>query len=86
MQHKPVCYTKPARGRAYATYVRGYPLSTVNDTQYILYLLNQSAVMSYFGSMNMTTLRMTFTNFSFGLAEDGTFTKTNYSVWLVFKS
>ena len=83
MQHKPVCYTKPARGRAYGTYVRGYPLSSVNDTQY---LLDQSAVLSYFGSMKMSTLRMSFTNFSFGLAEDGTFTKTNYSVWLVFKS
>ena len=78
LQHKPVCYTKPARGRAYATYVRGYPLSPIKDTQF---LLDQSAVLSYFGNMTMSTLRMTSTNFSFGLAKDGTFTKTNYSVW-----
>ena len=78
LQHKPVCYTESGRGRAVATYVRGYSLNTVQDVQY---LLDQSAVLSYFGSASMSKLRITSTNFSFGLAEDGTFTKTNYTVW-----
>ncbi|CAC5378242.1 unnamed protein product [Mytilus coruscus] len=78
LQHKPVCYTKPKRGRAYGTYVRGYGLTKVTDVQY---LLDQSAVLAYFGSVNMANLRISSTNFSFGLTEDGTFTKTNYTVW-----
>lgn len=78
LQHKPVCYTKAYRERAVGTYVRGYGLTKVTDVQY---LLNQSAVLAYFGSENMAKLRISSTNFSFGLSEDGTFTKTNYTVW-----
>lgn len=75
-----MCYTKAKRERAVGTYVRGYGLTKVTDVQY---LLNQSAVLAYFGSENMANLRISSTNFSFGLSEDGTFTKTNYTVWLV---
>lgn len=78
LQHKPVCYTSPDRGRGDGTYVRGYSLSNA-DTLY--HLLNDSIMLSYFGSAKMMSLRMYGSNFSFGLSEDGTFTKFNYTVW-----
>ncbi|XP_041367916.1 glycosylated lysosomal membrane protein B-like [Gigantopelta aegis] len=79
LQWKPVCYQKHTRSRNVATSVKKYQLG---DTHNVTELLKESIAHAFYGSqLFLKGVERHALNISFGFANDGFYTKTNYSSW-----
>ncbi|KAL5004804.1 hypothetical protein ScPMuIL_018260 [Solemya velum] len=78
-QWKPVCYLKSARSRSDGTKMITSPLQR-NSTHLDMEGLKQTIAYAYFGD-KLLNMEIGGTNLSFGLSQDGFYTKTEHTAW-----
>ncbi|OWF56738.1 glycosylated lysosomal membrane protein B-like [Mizuhopecten yessoensis] len=82
LQWKPICYMKAARARSVGTAVKKYgpqTLTAVDKTSNDF--VKNSIAYAFYGADKTVDVKMSYSNFSFGLSKDGFFTKNNYTAW-----
>lgn len=80
VQYRPVSYTHPERDVSTATIVRISEATNLNLN--VASALNGSLAWSYYGS-NVTQALVQGFNVSIGNAQDGFYSRTNYTTWYV---
>ncbi|XP_060062559.1 glycosylated lysosomal membrane protein B-like [Ylistrum balloti] len=82
LQWKPICYMKPARARSVATAVKKYgPQTLTAEDKTNTGFVKNSIAYAFYGGHKIIDVKMSYSNFSFGLSKDGFFTKNNYTAW-----
>lgn len=82
LQWKPICYQKATRTRSSGTAVKKYgPQALTVAEKMSTDFINNSIVYAFYGADKIGDVKMTYSNFSFGLSKDGFFTKNNYTAW-----
>ncbi|XP_033750039.1 glycosylated lysosomal membrane protein B-like [Pecten maximus] len=82
LQWKPICYMKATRSRAAGTAVKKYGPQTLTVAEKMsTNFINNSIAYAFYKADKIGDVKMTYSNFSFGLSKDGFFTKNNYTAW-----
>ena len=78
LQWKPVCYNKAKRQRSVATGMKHYGIQDLDDHKQGL--LNDTVLFGFYGYA-LSTITRNAMNFSFGIGDDGGYSKTQYLAW-----